>query len=333
MLLLPQLALFVLFPDRKKDDRMNTFYEVADELQAISLGSSHTRDLHFPSMGLRGYSLADDSGDIQIAELKMRLLDNYTPNLEFVFITISPGFLSYNRMAGVPESFPDDLLRYSPMPKSFSELDLQELFWLARSRFLVLEASVKELNKLTKEAIRTYIKGKNVHDKSGILCEFILNSPDHPHEDGIHDGFARTPVDASCITSEFEAADAQRRINSIDKTIEQTPDIIEKNTVLLRKIAENAGRLGAKLILVVSPTTSGYFEHPKMKEYWAKELPVIKRLTSLSNVILIDEHEYFYQYPYQLDNRWFSDANHVSFEGAKLFSKKIATLLKQALTE
>ena len=320
----PYLTLSLFFADRKKDDRLDQFYERADSIEALSLGSSHTRALHFPSMGIEGYSFADDGGDIEIAEYKLRRIIDHVPELRFVLLTVGPGFLSYNRISGVPGEFPGDYIRYTPSGRPFSGFSPREIFWGIRSWLLGIRSDAVLANRLTREAVRTAIRrssGRDVekHDE----CQFRDNPADHPHEDGILGGFARIPIASHCMTPEFEAYDASRRVEMIERSLDANPDTVEENIRYLQRISDLLKSRGAELVIVLSPTSAGYFEYEDLQALWNAESPILHDFASKEDVLVLNHHRMFFGVPYDTENIWFSDPNHITYEGARIFSRAI----------
>ncbi|MDU8911441.1 hypothetical protein [Aestuariicoccus sp. MJ-SS9] len=324
----PYLALAVFFADRKPDDRLETFHARAPKIEALSLGSSHTRDLHFPSMGLSGYSFADDGGDLRIAEYKLRRLVDRLPNLTHVFIAVGPGMLSYDRILGIPGEFPSDYILYSPSVTSMSRLRSRDIVWALRAGLLSVRSTALEANRRSREAFRRLVRGGNDGGSDdGLVCEFPDNPPDHPHEDGILDGFARTPIDASCLTDAFDEKDVDRRMRTIRRVLDTEPRTPAINAGHLRSMANLLKETGAELVIVVSPTTRGYFEDPRMKELWSIERPMLEEVAEADNVRMVDVHDLFFDMDYRTDNKWFSDPDHLSYQGAVEFSGAVRSEL------
>ena len=332
VLLVPFVFLLVFFSGRKTDSRLDDFYKVANQIDAVSIGSSHTRALYFPAMGLHGYSFADDGGDIAMAELKLRLLRDYTPKLRYVFLTVSPGFLSFSHSAALPNEFPNKILTFAPFPQTLGMLSWSETASLVRANLLEIGEVALDANRLSKAVVGQVLRGglrQTGVTANAVECEFPDNDEGHPDEYGILGGFARRPIASSCMTPEFEAADAARRIKLIRKGLANAPDTLAHNVKLMRKIAETAKSVGATLVLAVSPTTENYFRNPTLMDFWKKEYPEVQNLAASDNVVLVDIHDIFFKYDYKTNNQWFSDPNHVTLNGAKIYSKALMTALKK----
>ena len=328
----PYLALNLFFADRKLDDRLEQFYERADKIEALSLGSSHTRDLHFPSMGLNGYSFADDGGDIEIAEYKLRRIVGYTPALRYVFLTVGPGFLSYNRISGVPGEFPGDYIRYTPPGQQFSSFNPRDIYWSIRAWLLGIRSDVILANRLSREFLRNAIRRSAGNDgEKHDECQFRDNPADHPHEDGILDGFARIPIASHCMTPEFEALDALRRVEMIERSLRDNPDTVTENLEYLKRMSGLLKAHGARLVIVISPTSPRYFDHEGLHALWETEWPVLKDFAAQQDALILDRHEMFFDMPYDTQNNWFSDPNHLTYEGARIFSRAIGEDLEKRL--
>ena len=327
-LCVPYVALAVFFSDQHRDDRLETFYERAPEIQALTLGSSHTRALHYPSMGLSGYSFADDGGDLMIADYKLRRLVDHLPNLEYVFLVVAPGLLSYNRILGEPGEFPSEFLLYSPRAKSYSRLTAQDIVMELRAQILSIRTAALNANQSSRKAFQALFRNRGFEPANDeTVCMFHGNPPDFPHEDGIHRGFARKPLVTSCMTPEFDDKDVSWRMSGIRDVLEKEPRMRDINLGYLQSMAELLREREAELVLVITPTTRGYFEDPRMKDIWAIERPILEGLATADNVQIIDIHDHFFDTNYQEDNKWFSDPDHVSYDGAVSFSKAVAAEL------
>lgn len=327
-LCVPYVTIAVFFSDQNQDDRLETFYERAHEIEALTLGSSHTRALHYPSMGISGYSFADDGGDLMIADYKLRRLVDHLPNLDYVFLVVAPGLLSYNRIVSEPENFPSEFLLYAPRVKSYSRLTARDIVTGLRARVLSVRTAALDANNSSRDAFRDLIANLGfVRPEAEITCTFHGNPPGFPHEDGIFGGFAREPLITSCLTPEFDEKDVTWRMSGIRGVLEKEPRIHDINLGYLRSMAELLREEEAELVIVITPTTQGYFEDPRMQEIWAIERPLLEEFAMADNVRIIDIHDHFFDLNYQEDNRWFSDPDHVSYDGAVSFSKAVAAEL------
>jgi hypothetical protein len=279
-------------------------------------------------MGLSGYSFADDGGDLMIADYKLRRLVDHLPNLEYVFLVVAPGLLSYNRILAEPDEFPSEFLLYAPRVKSYSRLTARDIFLELRARILSVRTAALDANKGSREAFQRLIRNQGFAGQDdGITCTFPANPPGFPNEDGILGGFAREPLVTSCLTPEFDEKDVTWRMSGIRDVLEKEPRSHLINLGYLRSMAELLREEEAELVIVITPTTQGYFEDPRMQEIWAIERPLLEEFAMADNVQIIDIHDYFFDKNYREDNRWFSDPDHVSYDGAVVFSKAVAEKL------
>lgn len=325
LLAVPKAILWVFWPQYQGDQRVDRFYEIANELQAISLGSSHTRALHFPSMGLKGFSFADDSGDIETAELKLRLVLDHAENLRYAFVTVSPGYLSYSHLATDDAGWQHRaaILRYSPAPKSIKSHGFLDLVDWSRAHLLSFETTMA-LNTRIKSAAGDLFRAAAGRDQSEYRtqCRVPPNPLDHPDEMGIPNGFLRTALPAGCLKLRA-GIEATLRANLIEETLATAPDILAANTAALNRMADLLRNRGAELVLVISPMTREYFDNDLLQKYWPSEIQILMALSDRDNVVLIDGHDFYYQQGYLDDNRWFSDGNHLTMLGARDFSKAV----------
>jgi hypothetical protein len=329
----PMAFIWLMRPDYFSGGRIDQFHHVADRITAVSLGSSHSRAIHFPSLGFNGHSFADDRGDIRTAVIKARYILPYTPDLKYVLIPVSPGYLSFDRKLVFGGTDPDLLpaIANAPWPKDFWSLPFDEEYLLLRAHVFTLEM-FETANRLTKETIKNAMLsalGKN-QEMFRDPCRVRTNPADFPDESGIRNGYTREPMPASCLPA-AAGAEAAFHTEQIGAILQRDEHIRAENTKLLEELAKALARRGIELVLFVPPLPVEYYGTEGLRMLAREEQPFIEQLTRLPNVRLHDFHGLFPPGSYRQDNRYFSDGNHLTLAGAKAFSKVLGEAMRGTL--
>lgn len=324
VLLVPVLFIWLIKPDYAAGDRrMDQFYLVADRITAISLGSSHSRAVHFPSLGYNGYSFADDRGDIRTAVTKARYVLPYTQNLKYVLFTLSPGYLGYDRGIAFKGNDPDLYMAFqnAPWPKQFWSLPSDEQVLLLRSQYFTFE-TFKAANRLARDTIKNAFRqalGRN-QEMFRNPCRVRTNPADFPHEFGIRNGYTREAMPAECLQKAAEA-EARFHAEQIGAILKRNHQIRAENTKLLEELAQSLAEKDIKLILFIPPLPDDYYMMEPLRRLAREDAPYIRQILQAQNVRLYDFHDLFPPSSYGPRNRYFSDGNHLTLTGAKAFSK------------
>lgn len=331
VLCVPALFLLLVDPGFFVRDRVEQFLRKADRVEVLSLGSSHSRGLYFPSMGFTGYSFADDRGDISTAVYKSNLILPHARHLKYVMIPASPGYFSYDRRAAFG-SFDPDLslaIRNAPWPKNFWSLSLDEQYLLVRSNIFAFE-TLLSANGLAKDALGHGIRLVLGRSQKSFRnpCRARTNQTSFPHEFGILNGFTREAIPARCLPriGQFEARLHARTVRAV---LAANSVARETNTRLLNELAVALAARKAQLILFVPPLTRSYLGKA-LRRLWEEEKPYREDLLKLPNVRLFDFHDLFAPSSYTKDNRYFSDGSHLTLAGAQALSKVFGQVMRQS---
>lgn len=331
VLLVPVAFIWLVRPAYFAGGRVDQFYHAADRITAISLGSSHSRAIHFPSLGLSGHSFADDRGDIRTAATKLRYILPYTPNLKYVLMPVSPGYLSFDRrlvFGGTDHEFLAALAN-APWPKQFWSLALNEQYALLRSHVFTME-TFETANMLARESIKSGMLaalGRN-QERFRNPCRVRTNPADFPHEFGIRNGYTRDAMPAGCLAEAAEA-EADFHVEQISGILKRDVRVRAENLAMLNDLARMLDERQIELVLFVPPLPEGYVTASGLVRLAAEEAPLIEQLTGLRNVRLHDFHDMFPPESYALDNRYFSDGNHLTLAGAKAFSAFLGEAMRE----
>lgn len=331
VLLVPVLFIWIVKPNFAAEDRRtDQFYQVANRVTAISLGSSHSRAIYFPSLGYNGYSFADDRGDIRTAVTKARYILPYTQNLKYVLFSLSPGYLSYDRGIAFNGNDPDlhTAFQNAPWPKQFWSLPLDEQFLLLRSHFFTFE-TFKAANRLARETIKNAFRralGRN-QEMFRNPCRVRTNPVDFPHEFGIRNGYTREAMPAQCLAKAAEA-EVSFHVVQISAILKRDAQIRSENVKFLKELARSLEKKGIDLIFFIPPLPNEYCISEGLRRLAREEKPFVEQFTRAKNVRLYDFHDLFAPDSYMTQNRYFSDGNHLTLTGAKAFSKVIGDALR-----
>ncbi len=116
----------------------------------------------------------------------------------------------------------------------------------------------------------------------------------------------------------------------IKESLSNQPQLLEANKAALVRMADLLQEHGASLVLVIPPMTREYFESMQLQKYWPKELQTLRLISKRNNVVMIDGHDFFYDQEYLEDNQLFSDGNHLTLNGARIFSDALSYYLPEA---
>ena len=322
------MALFV--PADQRAEPLDAFYEQREKLDAVTLGASHGRAVYYPAMGLIGHSLNEDLGDIWTSELKLRATLSQVEGLDYVFMPVSPALLDHDLRISNAENWliMSSWLQNTPMPADGANVTFFEkarIFW--HTHFSVMP--FVRVNQLTKDAISQLVRRAmgGVDDAIAAQgCGVLRNPLTHPHEFGQRNGYPRHPMAAHCLdnSGQLNAWDHGERAEA---ALKRVPGIREFNLSLLRKMIAETEAAGATFVMFVAPMTESYFNDPVLNALWQEERPQIAALADEEGVIFLDFHDLFWGPEYREENVVYTDGNHLTLEGARLFSQAFAEAL------
>ncbi|MFD1343623.1 hypothetical protein [Litorisediminicola beolgyonensis] len=327
----PVLVLHLALPEAARVSPLAALEADPEAIEALTVGSSHGRDIYYPAMGLTGHALSEDAGDINTADLKLRAAISRLPNLKYVFMPVSPVLLTYDRRIGDPGDWlvHRSWLRNTPMPGEGAAITTSERLTLWSTRLASLEPFIR-VNEISKNAVTRLVRGAlgGVDDKiDAQACHVIENPPDFPHEYGIRNGFQRTPLPADCIPRASEM-NAWNHLHHADGSLTAKPEIRAENLVHLTRMAKAAREAGLQLIFFVPPVTQAYYETPELLRHWEIERPLIEELAEREGARFVDFHDFFWSGAYRTKNAVFVDGNHLTIHGAAVFSEALARELE-----
>lgn len=300
-----------LYPDGDYDKKRGDFELRNDNIEALVMGVSHARAIHFPSLGFSGFSYHDPNSDLKTVAEKYRAIAPLMPNLKYLLLPIGPAFFYQNLTA--EERSVRQSAYYSNYPKLKTFGD--PLYWsLLFSR---PEYKLQQFRKNLREAIKTStFKPANLNKKPS--C-YPVKPDNQGHEDGFIGGYFDVYAAGGCLDKlaiSTIKAHLRRTLNT-----RNPQDNFQRNkkiiTAMIRELAANEHQL----ILFVPPFTAEYYEHINWAEAKQNQLGYLKELSAQPNVLFVDYHDLFYQRNYIDLNTLFYDDDHLGLNGAREFSK------------
>lgn len=328
VVIVPQVLSRLIMPENIRVAPIANYYENANEIDALTFGSSHGRSIYYPAMGLNGHSFGEDGGDIALSELKLRAALPTTPNLKVVFLPVSPATLSFDSLNSdtVDSHEFDKWLRNTPLSHEPRLLSLSEWLKLEEATIFSVE-KILTLNYFTRKQVGALVRkalGGASEKLDNAHCRLPSKNVNHAHEFGIRFGYFRYAMAAKClpVSAEHSAYWHERRVKF---STEALPNIKQDNLALLDNMATLLAERGASLILFVPPLTKSYIADPRIQGVWNEERPMLEEFVSRhENVKFFDDSDLFEVSDYDKDNQWFYDDNHLTLEGAKIYSTVLA---------
>lgn len=308
------------------DTRLADFYRRAPELEAVSLGHSHSVGLHFPTMGLRGHSLYGGFMDIRSSHLKLRVLLDYTPSLDFVFLPISPGTLSFEMvvMEDRDAALVDGWLANMPLPRSGANISLRELASYSNATITTSLNLLTRANRMIEQMflriVHSFIAGSSDDFDDCLRKENDVTLPD---EFGIMNGYWRHATPAYCMDSHVRKT-IQDHWNYLSRNQKSVIQVRSLNIHRVREMTSMIQDRNGFLILVVVPITREYFETEFAQVFWISEIQEWMKLVSEEEMLVLwDYHDFFFDDDYMSNNLLFSDDDHLTLHGARIFSREL----------
>ncbi|MGF1733490.1 hypothetical protein [Photobacterium kasasachensis] len=297
-------------------NKMADYYAVRESVEAVTLGPSHSKAVHFQSLAVKGVSFYESFGDIEEAHFKFQRLIQETPKLRYVFIPLSPGSLALNNSnSSLDNNRLRNVLRNTPLLKLDYIRYANELFLNQLDYYM----PIFDYQVLIRSNISKYIRGGNneFNDKD---CFYNYSpNPKWLIENGIVGGYNRNLMKPECI-SKYAKSTIKNHVNAFSKSLSKEYDVIEKNTQRLIEIADSLKKRGGSLVLFIPPITREYYSSTEIQSFLPEHLSILTNLAEHSAIQFYDYHDFFYK---DLDtgvNDYFSDDDHLALPGAIKFS-------------
>lgn len=313
--------------------KMALFHQQSHQIEAITVGSSHARAIHFSTLGLNGMHFFGAGSDSFEAINRAKCFAPLINRLKVVFIVVSPGVFSFDRNDSLSrelrifrESFwschhNDDLLKSLHINLRLIFLDFYE-----RIRNNIIE----ELSLLSfSKKIKT-IRTLNQNVTQGDKC-MLLPNVNTPMEDGLLNGYPKFSSSPDCLIVHANKT-AKGHDISISKNHNDTEEIFHSIKNKLFVFSDEMAKRDVKVVVFGAPLTQEYFDHPFIKPYQAQYYKNLEILQQHPNITFIDLHRFYFDSGYREHNRVFFDDDHVNLTGAKIASKALKQeLIKQGI--
>ena len=298
-------------PEDPYDAKKKDFELQADNIEALVMGVSHARAVHFQSMGIPGFSYHDPGSDLQTVFEKYRAISPLTPNLKYVLLPLSPSYLYVVRSDMQRTARESVYFRNYPKYTNFQG----SLYWtllLQEPQYLL-----QKLRKSLKKQFKKLISNSHTASKSPSCTP--ENSRDKPQQNGFIGGYFDIYAEGECLKS---LAMVSIKMH-LDLTLEKNgPEgNFEKNKFIMNKLITQIAANGHQLVLFIPPFTAEYYEHSTRDKIKTEQVGYLKELSLQPNVQFLDYHDLFYQRNYIERNTLFYDDNHLGLSGAMEFSK------------
>ncbi len=303
-------------------DKMAIYEQQREAIEAITVGNSHSRGIHFSSLGLKGYHFFDSGGDIETACFKARYITKETPKLKYVFLTISPVMLFHSKRYSVDNyhAWLSRAFKNMPICRELFLSNFEASINAIADRIISFEA----LQKIVENAISSLRPSKEY----SYLASTTQINKFNPViiEDGIIKGYYKKLIKPLYIQKHADRS-LSHHMRVIHEVLKKKPEIVKLN---MSEIVELAGMLfeqKCKLILVTTPLTREYYESDQIQSLIPQYSFCLKKLSKHPNIEIYDFHDYFYNSMDRGINNFFYDDDHLALPGAQKFSKALGEMM------
>jgi hypothetical protein len=322
----------IIFPDVANDyyqDKLQNYQQHRQLIEALAIGTSHSRGFYFPALGLTGINFHDAGGDIEEVRMKVQVLLPQSPELRYIFVPISPGTLALSQRAIAS----DYATRLSTVATN-TPLSIDSFLFAHEATISLLLNRVLSIKKF-RSAFEQWLHPLFPYVKNTEQCFSLLNNQAIQQKYRVNvasvkqdqfNKYSYYVIHPPCIQSQAITTVAEHRL-MIQHSIEKMPNIIADNKNRLISIADELSPRKGKLILVIMPMTPAYYQSTAIQALVPEHLAHLKKLEKHRNIEIYDFHDYFYPDVKTGHNPYFHDADHLALTGAIEFSRA----LKQAM--
>jgi len=313
----------LLFPDvetSKQRRKLSLYQQQAQSVEAIALGTSHSRGLYFPALNLKGFNFHDSGGDIEELEMKASYFLKKSPQLKTIFTAVSPGTLAISQRYIAPNYSTRLLIVASNTPLSI------EGFLFAHeasiSLFIDQLISIRKLRNGFDKLIKPLFSNGTNTGKcfSQVDYKTINEKYSVRVEDDLFNDYIKYTIHSSCMKAQVEKT-VLKHLKMIKDSHEKEPGIVEHNMQRLINVADKLSKRGGKLVLVVMPMTKDYYQSTQIQTLVPEHFAQLATLEKHPNIEVYDFHDYFYDKTITDKNYYFHDGDHLAITGAIEFSK------------
>lgn len=308
--------------DLAPDTRLADFEKVAAKIQILTLGTSHSHAFYFPTLGKEGFSYYRPGSDLAFSDLTLRLALPYTPKLSCVIVPLTPGLL--NVQSGSNDR--RDIAWIAELPKvEFGNkyFNRAEVF-VMKFRQSKFQKNLRIWEQLQGRVVKHLsLKLRGEESGKGDVCKLHTDTA-KPDEFGIRHGYRDFFPPEQCFPTLAQST-AQSHLARLDSETRMRKTQLE-NLNYLNSMAQILDEVGASLYLISTPTTSHYRSAMASANIEHKFV-VADLLANSPNTIVMDHSGFFDTFKDAFAKGYFFDDDHLSREGAKIYSSFLASKL------
>ncbi len=304
-------GLQLFFIASNEEDSFSDFYDQLDTTNTVIFGTSHTRAFYMPALGRYGYSLSGGLNDVYSSYTKYSIVEPYIKNLNMILFSISPGYLSFDRSSDYNTYARYRLLADGVPPlKYHPRIPLKE--------YMLLKATEYDIFSSLNYSVRDSLMKATYRLLNPITSANVCTLAQYDYQ---------MPAKPECIEYMAESTIMSHQ-KAYKTSSKDAAEIRRKNVNKILMLADHIKEKGGCVVLITPPFTKEYYEHPIVQGWATLQDHYIAKLTAHPNIYYLDFHDFFYSSGYQRDNHYFSDDDHLSFYGAKIFSSHLKEELK-----
>lgn len=287
--------------------RYQQLMDQQNELEYISIGSSHSVALDYAAMGIKGYHLWDYGEDLFESAFKMKYILDDLPRLNTVFLTLPYQiFVHDNAYAEIGNQYRNRTKLY--YITDHFELINQDVGALVKGKLAPI-ARYDHWVFLPKYLIQR--QGEIIPVKETLSIELLTENGNMRGEAA---GFEKHDA-----LNEVALLKLQEHLRYMSQTRERVINIEDKTFTALTEIVTLCSARNINLILYTPPFYRSYLDSFP-EDVLANFNHRMKQLKASGATYLdYSSHPNFVNVP-----QYFQDGNHLSSEGAKRFSKLLA---------
>lgn len=284
-------------------ERSNFFPKKQQQIEAVTVGSSHSRAIDFETLGMNGFHLWNPGGDMLEASYTVSAFIDEIPKLKYIFMTLDFGFW------GADNAMNDDrrLSRYFVYSQSALYYSMPE--WIDGDWKNYINSFVAPLARADRWK-GVFIKETT---KKIIKSDGQVRIPDRiwiPKEEG----------------SRRYGYKARKHISRVVASLEKRPELKNKIISTMSEMIRMAKSRGLTVVLYTPPFSTEYLDvyRTKQNDLTVETRALGEYFHSELGVTYLDFSSYT---PISTNSDLFDNSDHLNLEGAKHFSE----LLKNTL--
>ena len=319
--------LWLFSSDDRVIDKLSLFNEGKDEFTALALGSSHSVDFHFPSLGVKGVNFHDRGGDIAEVVFKAGVILEHAVNINIIFVSVSPGSLHMSQDYVADDIINRRFLVLTNLPLSheiFLYAPMASIRLWALRIIPVIEVKRRLISWLD---LSNFVSKQVMENEKSCL---VSVSDDVMEDELLLGGYRLKKMVPNCLAEYADSTVVSHKL-SVESSVQSEPKLPIRNVERLLVLADRLrlGKVEGRLVLVVPPLTREYYEDDRIQKWIPEHQKLLDLLAEHSNIDVYDFHDFFYGEMEGGSNDYFYDDDHLALPGAIKFSKA----LKKAMDE